>query len=182
MRYTANLEASVLQALARAPDAHLRFQPGDYRPDGTIVVYRGDVKDTLHRRLYKLQIGPIPRGRSLTRICPLQGCVNPHHHRLVQATHPPRESCPNGHPYTKANTLKGRIKCRACRDARAERRKASSTRRAGYCKHNHKLTKSNVYRWVDVSGREHRRCKTCHLERIRNKRAGQLTITESNDD
>jgi hypothetical protein len=164
--YSKKLEADVLTALARAPDAHLRFQPDDYRPDGTIIVYRDNLSETLHRRLYRQVIGPVPSGLYLKKFCNTDRCLNPHHYRLEKASRPPRATCPNGHPYTKANLLEGRNKCRTCKENRlAKRRKG--VQRKDYCKQGHKLTPSNVYRWKDVRGRAHRRCKTCHLERVR---------------
>ena len=73
-----------------------------------------------HRWAYEALIGPIPEGRSLSKLCGVRHCVNPEH---CSALH-----CHNGHTW-EANTYidpNGRRICRACgreaaRAARARR-------------------------------------------------------------
>lgn len=180
MRFTQQLEAEVLEALARAPDMHLRFQPEDYRPDGTIMVYRDNLAETLHRRLYKEVVGDIPRGMYLKKSCTVTRCVNPHHYRLEKASRARHATCPNGHPYTPENTLPtGRLRCRTCRDERLEKSRKTK-RRKGVCVNGHPITGDNVYEYTDVSGRVHRRCRQCHLERVRKARTGKAETNGEN--
>jgi hypothetical protein len=173
MRFTRELEESVLTNLAYRPDSHLVFAPGDYRADGRIMVYRDNLGTTIQHRLYRQLVGPIPRGKYLTRTCTETRCVNPHHYRLTSTTRARPATCPNGHPYTSDNTLPtGRARCRICKENRLARHRKTG-RKAGYCKRGHRLTKQNSYLYVDRMGREHRRCKICHLERVRTARTGR---------
>lgn len=159
---------------------HLRFQPEDYRADGTIMVYRDNLAQTLHRRLYKEIIGDIPRGMYLRKSCTTERCVNPHHYRLEKASRARHAACIHGHPYTPENTLPGgRLRCRKCREERLEKSRKTA-RRKGVCVNGHKLTDDNVYTYTDVRGRVHRRCKHCHLERVRKSRAGSSKTNGDN--
>jgi hypothetical protein len=122
----------------------------------------------LHRYLHYRLIGvEVPREVALLPGgCTTRDCLNPHHRVLTFARGTfQRKACPNGHPYTPTNTSFGtRWKCRKCHEDWLARKRAS-TRRVGWCRNGHKMTKRNVYRWVDAKGTAHRRCRRCQLER-----------------
>lgn len=183
MRYSDELEKSVLRAITASPTSDIVFAEEDYRADGHIMVYRDNLSEMLHRRLYRLIVGKIPSGMYLTRTCSSTRCVNPHHYRLTRYARALPDTCPNGHRYTPANTRStGHARCRTCYENRLARRR-KGTLRKGYCKNGHQLTADNVYVSSDADGRQHRRCKTCHLERVRALRAGRKNTTtgENND-
>lgn len=79
----------------------------------------------VHRQVYELLIGPIPKGLVIDHLCRVTRCCNPAH--LEPVTHaenlrrsePARRTmCPHGHAYTPENTRidprTGKRKCRAC--------------------------------------------------------------------
>lgn len=177
MRYTTDLENTLVATIGEHPASHIVFDPEDYRADGRIMIYRDNLGQTLQVRLFTILIGTVPRGWYLRRTCPDARCVNPHHFSLTKTTRARPEFCPNGHRYTPANTLPdGRARCRSCYEARLARRRKTG-RKFGYCRNGHELTEDNVYTFTDVRGRVHRRCKTCHLERVRAKRIGSHNTT-----
>lgn len=78
---------------------------------------------TAHRHIYKLMVGPIPKGLELDHVCMKPLCVNPTHLEPVTRAENMRRrsaaytSCVNGHDYTPANTYvrpDGSRDCRAC--------------------------------------------------------------------
>lgn len=40
-----------------------------------------------------------------------------------------------------------------------------------HCKDGHELTKDNIYMQLDKNGKRYRKCKTCEVQRMRDKRA-----------
>lgn len=138
----------------------------DMNPNPRII--REGRRWALHRYLYhRLLGGEVPRGVAfLPWGCGTANCLNPHH-RVLTSSHGivQRGTCPNGHEYTPTNTSFGtRWKCRKCHEDWLAR-KRTSTHRAGWCRQGHKMTKGNVYRWVDSKGIPHRRCRRCQLDR-----------------
>lgn len=89
-----------------------------------------------HRVSYELLVGSIDPGLVLDHLCRVRHCVNPGHlepvterENLVRGTgwagrHAAKTHCPQGHPYSEANTYtgNGRRKCRICQHARYLRR------------------------------------------------------------
>lgn len=174
MRLTKKLEARVLATLRETPDACIAFPPEAYRDDGSITIIRDGLTYRLHRYLeWKLtgtkldsRMYLIPGG------CRTDGCMNPNHRIRTRqpASGHPRPTCPRGHPYEGNTVADKHRRCATCKEEYNARRR-KGTRRAGYCKHGHKLTPGNCYLWRDVSGREHRRCKRCTLATTRARRA-----------
>jgi hypothetical protein len=124
---------------------------------------------SLHRYLYWRATGvELPRTLALLEGgCLTRGCINPHHRKVssVRGTGP-RTACPNGHEYTPSNIMHGhgRYKCLTCHEARLARRRTTEFRR-GWCRQGHRLSRDNVYLWTDASGKTHRRCRRCQLDR-----------------
>lgn len=173
MRFTQRLEVEVLTALVENPDACITFPEKAYRTDGAILIHRQNRSFRLHRYL-ALQLGlDVPRNIYMHPGCKTPRCVNPFHRELSKRSSVGRNAtkCINGHPYTRTNTLaSGRYRCRQCRDERNARRR-TGPRWGGYCgKGIHRLTPGNVYLSRDVRGKEHRRCRQCTLERMRETR------------
>lgn len=90
-----------------------------------------------HRWSYEFFVGAIPKEKEIDHLCRNRACVNPDHleavvHRvnvargnqgLIQRN---REQCPDGHPYSIANTWqdrRGHRHCRACHVVRERLRK-----------------------------------------------------------
>jgi hypothetical protein len=82
----------------------------------------------VHRIVYELLIGPVPKGKELHHKCLNKHCCNPNHLEvLTRSEHclltpggrngnGNKTHCPQGHPYDEANTLikRGRRHCRIC--------------------------------------------------------------------
>lgn len=173
MRYTVETERQTLEILRRDPESHLRFPVEAYRYDGTIMTYRDNLGMTLHRRLYLQLVGQIPPGFYLRRTCAEPRCVNPRHFAQTRGSRGKLTQCRYGHAYTASNTLDHpKLRCRKCyEDALARRR--TTTKRSGLCLQGHELTPENSYVETDKQDRVHRRCKTCHLAKMRERRANQ---------
>lgn len=146
-----------------------------------------------HRIVYRAFIGPIPElppddpdfrleidhlchsthptCREGTR-CRHRRCVNPDHLELVThgentARRPPVDECPQGHPYSEANTHITASGGRACRTCNADRQRAFHAARKATgalplpdarCKRGHPYD-------VDAQGRWF--CRECHRQRAR---------------
>lgn len=96
-----------------------------------------------HRVAYGVLTGPIPTGLVLDHLCRNRRCVNPDHLQPVTAS---------------VNTLRG---------VGAPAVNARRTR----CKHGHEFTPENTYIWTSSIGRPTRKCRTCHRELSRKRRA-----------
>jgi hypothetical protein len=85
-----------------------------------------------HRWSYEHVKGAIPEGLTIDHLCFVKLCVNPDHLEAVTSVENVRRyyrtitECPQGHPYTEANTLLkyGKRECRECSMARARKRRA----------------------------------------------------------
>lgn len=109
---------------------------------GLFSVRRGRGKSALaYLWRWEHDHGPVPAGLELDHLCRNTRCVNPAHlepvtHREnVRRAYPLREACPNGHPFTTANSYfhpwKGHgPRCRICRNEGMARRRALATREA----------------------------------------------------
>src|SRR5215472_6244556 len=85
----------------------------------------------LHRVVWQMLFGPIPKGYQLHHTCENKRCWNPDHLELIS---PSRHKllhngdyCPNGHEFTKENTYlhpDGAGKYRECRLCRTAKRRA----------------------------------------------------------
>lgn len=159
-----------IATLTHRPQVCVTFPADCYREDGAIFLAREGRGWLLHR--YLAHVLGAPMARYMHRTCKTTGCVNPRHCTLSTSPRTgPRKTCRNGHRYTPANLVSaGHYRCRKCRDAANDRRR-KGTRRRGWCNQGHKLTADNVYTWVNGQGKTGRRCKTCHLQRVREQRA-----------
>lgn len=180
MRFTAKREAELLERLRLSPDAHVLMEPSDYRPDGSVLVHRGNRAMRLHRYLAIRMGYQLTPAVVLLRSCSVDGCQNPRHFEPSRRrSRGGPAKCPNGHDYAGQKPLagKGKQRCRICRDRRNARRRVEGGRAAGRCKHDHALTPSNVYTWTDTQGRVHRKCKRCARRRARdNKRHNETEM------
>lgn len=89
---------------------------------------------TAHRVVYEAMVGEIPEGLQLDHLCRNRACSNPEHldpvpprvNTLRGTGHGSETHCPQGHPYSAANTYRyrGRRYCRECN--RIRRRKTAA--------------------------------------------------------
>lgn len=93
------------------------------------IMYYEKKRYRAHRFVYEALVGAIPEGLVLDHLCRVTRCVNPEHlepvtnkENILRGTCPMAENarkthCPNGHRYTKDNTIvtkRGYRKCRTC--------------------------------------------------------------------
>ena len=91
-----------------------------------------------HRIMWEIARGDIPEGMQVDHLCRNRGCINPKHLEIVTS---------------RENTLRG------------ESPSAVAARRTA-CIRGHDLTGENL-RIETYGGRSHRRCRTCHRDRVR---------------
>lgn len=114
---------------------------GHCSPYGSIRLGgRGSRYETAHRAVYRVLVGPIPKGLYLDHLCRNPPCVNPAHLEPVtpgenlrrspitlQAINLAKTHCPQGHPYDEVNTYarwtpSGPARgCRECKRAKERR-------------------------------------------------------------
>lgn len=151
----------------------------------------GGKRDGAHRLVYKQMCGEIPDSKPLDHQCHNRDetcaggntclhrrCVNPdhlepatpHENVLRGKTRPAlnlaKDTCPKGHPYSRADK-RGWRKCGTCEleRQRQQRREAGIPERKlwqSHCPHGHEYTPENT-RW----SKGNRYCKACDAERIR---------------
>jgi len=97
--------------------------------------YRSGKLIYAHRAVYEEIVGPIQDGLQLDHLCRQTLCVNPTHLEPVERRENQRRGikgvltthCPQGHPYSKDNTLfraNGHRRCRTCHNDRERARRA----------------------------------------------------------
>ena len=99
-------------------------------PKGYGRVRIGERMVLAHRFAYEIEVGPIPKGLQIDRLCKIPSCVNPAHMEpvtsrentlrgdTIPAMHAAKTHCIRGHEFTEQNTYmrkdcRGR-KCRIC--------------------------------------------------------------------
>lgn len=172
MRFNAEIEEKILQQIRTEPEREVilpawAYASGEVQP----VVYVKGKPVRLVRVLYQKLIGPLPATAGLAM---LPGHdrrnVNPHHFQPVATRHT-RVTCPNGHEYTEEDMTPRGNRCRRCREAKnlgtpnPIQLNAAKT----HCPMNHPLIGDNLVKLK--SGK--RRCKTCHADQSRARRARQ---------
>lgn len=173
-------EAELIEAVRANPLTCIRLPEAAYRRrDNAVVVYRDNVQEFLHRRLYRILIDPAIRRNYLIRTCETIGCINPYHYRLGRERAPlSRDVCPNGHEYSPEN-LTPTGHCRICVEAHIERRKAATAagkvvkQPATHCPSGHEFTPENTYEYPGKYGM-YRKCRTCTHLRNRARKRGNV--------
>jgi hypothetical protein len=88
----------------------------------------------VHRIVYEMRIGPIPKGKEIDHLCRNSRCCNPDHLEAIPHKENTRRGqagkyqllkthCPQGHEYSPDNTYvyKGSRECRICNRAKSIR-------------------------------------------------------------
>lgn len=132
-----------------------------------------------HRFSYEHFHAIIPDGYVVDHKCRVSACVNPNHLQAITVHENSRKDnpnihkthCPQGHPYTKENTLGTKRRSRQCKTCARERQRIKQNWQGGphnrdktHCKHGHEFTSENTYVRPDRGTRECRECA-----RIRNR-------------
>ena len=105
---------------------------GALKSNGYGVTHYQNRQEYVHRLIYKLVIGGIPKDTEIDHTCNVRNCVNPQH--LQAVTHQKnmelgssrRDTCRNGHEWNDKNTYIAKVKrkqggyrmqryCRVCR-------------------------------------------------------------------
>lgn len=182
---TPKIEEQMVKAIRRNPQDHITMPPSSYRKDGSLLITRDGLNGIrAQRHLYRRLIGPLEVGEFLRRACNEKLCLNPFHYSVRDRSREQLTHCKNGHEYTPENTLPdGTWRCRICRDADRKRRRdryaethkntllspAEVNRTKTHCPANHEYTDENTYTRVTSTGRIHRQCRTCTIERARQR-------------
>lgn len=151
-------------------------------------IFNNDYKShRAHRWIYEHMNGPIG-DLSIDHLCRNMLCVNPEHLEAVTTKEntrrglqgilrTPRTRCPQGHPYSKGNTIimsSGRRVCRICnkrmcnrysRRAEEERKRGAKAARRDVCINGHDYTKENTR----LSKKGTRFCMMCYGARQKRK-------------
>lgn len=180
MQLSRDAEESYLLAIRRDPGACIWVVPnreqvarpqlgaGPYsRADGSLMVYRNNVQERLHRRFYRLVRDPKLGRHRLERTCGTWGCFNPfHYQRSEDLLRGGIDHCPNGHPYTDGNLTPEGL-CATCAVARAARKAnhrptvAQLNASKDHCPHGHPYTAENTYVYETKNGGHRRKCRAC---------------------
>lgn len=177
MKVSLERERDLISHLRRDRQSCLIVDATASRADGSILVYRENVAEYLHRRLYRLLIQDDLRRSYLKRTCDTVGCLNPYHYRVAGDLRPgARTACPHGHRYTDANTSpEGH-----CAECTADRRPSGPRRPVGiaainaakeHCPVGHPYDEENTFRYTDTGGHVRRKCRACNRETARRRRA-----------
>lgn len=121
------------------------------------MVYYEGRSQRVHRVVYQLLVGPIPKGFQIGHVhargCRTYACCNPKHLEAVTPEENKRrkrntiQQCVNGHPLVGDNirlNYKGYRICRICWDAAQQRYVTSEKRREVWTRYNHKRSKENA--------------------------------------
>ncbi len=101
-----------------------------------------------YRVAYEALVGPLPEGLELDHLCRIPSCVNPDH--LEPVTH--KENVRRGNGPAAINAKKT------------------------HCKHGHKFTAENTYRYPKESRKQSRNCKICRRNSGRQLRARRKAL------
>jgi len=166
-RLDAWIVEDMVRALENDRDVCLVLNPS-VRPQTGMPRVKGEdgKRRSLPRHLLYRTVGET--AHSLLAACPTSGCMNPHHFEWsMRRSRPVRTHCPNGHEYTPENIeVHGDYRCKTCYQERLARNRKGEHGR-GYCRHGHKLTKSNTYLYTTASGITRRKCRKCAVETMR---------------
>lgn len=166
MKYTDEIEKTLLTTIQHEPEKELILPEWAYRGANQPVIYRGGKTIRLVRHLYENLIGPLDPNQGLAQ----QPGHNPRnvnpHHWVPTATRHTRLVCPNGHRYTGADMTPDGHRCRQCHDDKllGTPGTADVNRAKTHCPKNHLLVKR-------PNGK--RRCLECPREQSRAYRAAQ---------
>lgn len=164
MRYTAQIEAQILDQIEATPDCAVILPDWAYwKSFDQPWVYVDAVPTPLMRRLYVLVVGDLDPGQGLVNppgvdprnVNPLLAVVTP--------TRRSRSTCPNGHPYTDEDYIEDvGHRCQACRAARllGTPSVADVNRAKTSCPKGHPLVKGNLVKLKN----KRRKCLICHRE------------------
>ena len=130
-RYLSNIEWELYVFSQLVPNGDCLEWSGFINKRGYGSVTRNKKPLVLHRLIYKLVKGKIPKGKVLDHLCRNTKCANPEHLEPVTdrvnvlrgvglaAQYARRDSCKHGHKFTKENTLysssNNARRCRTCK-------------------------------------------------------------------
>ncbi|MEU1497334.1 HNH endonuclease signature motif containing protein [Streptomyces sp. NPDC005732] len=186
-RKPADPEARFWSKVAKTDDCWL-WKAGTHR-NGYGLFSVGKKVIYAHRFAYELLVGAIPGGLVLDHEChnraadcaggdgcPHRRCVNPAHLKAATlrenslsgksawAVNARKTHCPQGHPYSEANTIVNRVgqrSVRVCRSCMTARSKSGGTMRRPeartHCPQGHPYSDENTYRPPGGG----RKCRTC---------------------
>jgi HNH endonuclease len=131
--------ADHVEALRQAETDACWHWPGYVNEDG--YGRRGGIG--VHRRMWELVCGPIPKGMEIDHLCRTRDCIRPDHMEVVDhrtntrrgltipAANAAKTHCPQGHPYDEENTYVTKSGCRHCRACKRKRDKGRDRSKKG---------------------------------------------------